>query len=76
MFSINSKASRLKIVKKKLFIDVCPALGNLSTKNRIRNRFLAQNPNRLMNRGYSGQFLKQKKRTGIKNGRQDLRQVY
>ena len=50
-------------------------LGNLSTKNRLRDRFLAQNTDRLLNRDFQGR-ISDRKAEQVLWRKQDLRQSF
>ena len=66
--SLLSLRNRLKMAKRR-------QTGNLFTKNRLRDRFLAQNLDRLLDRVFWEANYGQKTWTGFQDGRQDQRQV-
>ena len=48
--------------------DLYKTLGNLSTKNRLRDRFLSSNSNRLLDRFFQGRISDRKAEQGFTKG--------
>ena len=66
-------------IKNAFVAKLITGLGNLSTKNRVKDRFLAQNVDRLLDRVFRAEFQTGKQNKFLnrrQDSRQDMRQSF